>query len=243
MSFVSKRLTAINPLGEKNEINTNEIQWSRYSRKVPDELWDKIPKTSWIVCPRYGRGAYDVQIGITGTVWYGETKKEALVRETQEESGLIISREPKVLLETKITGKDWLWSVCPVESCRPARGRNRNPRTGGRDNRKSKVGVLLYSESKSRLVRKLLTASRKGGMAHLIEDNLLEVVLVPAILAREISENPPTRKVRRQKKLEEKMRLIRRRFLNPEYFDLDPGVDWPEKRKASKRRKKSPKKK
>lgn len=226
MSSISRRLTAINPLGEKNEIKTDEIQWSWFSRKVPDELWEKIPKNSWIVCPRYGRGSYDVQIGITGTQWYGEDPKEALTREAQEESGLILSKEPKYMKKSKITGKDWLWATCPIENCRPAKGRRRKPGIKGRDNKKNKVGILIYSDNKSRLVKKLLAASRRGGMAHLVEDNLLEVVLVPAVLAEKIAKETPPRKYRRQVRLEEKMRLIRRRFLHPEYYDLDPGTDW-----------------
>ena len=176
------QLTAINVLGQKRELSSDNLHVSSYSSIIPFFLWNKIPEKSWIICPRYGKPPYDVQVGVTGTCWVGEPPEFALSREVQEETGLVMLEEPNFLAETNKGSQKWLWAVCNTEKTATARGIQSIYH--GVDNKKCKVGALMYTTRKKSLENMIINSSQWGGLFFLPQDNIIELLLIPKTLAK-----------------------------------------------------------
>ena len=195
-------LTAVTFRGESRQVKLKELNWTSYSKHIPIQLWNFIPKDSYIICPRYSKPPYDVQVGITGTAWKGEPHKKAISREIQEECGLVMTRNPRQILELEhrlskknragnnyTYIKNWLWCVVGTRFCRPAKGIASKKKEI--DNKKCKIGALLYETNPGALVKKLVTSSKNGGFSQLVDDNLFEILLVPSQIAYKMAYNPP----------------------------------------------------
>jgi ADP-ribose pyrophosphatase YjhB (NUDIX family) len=171
-------ITAINIQGTVRRISSSTMTMSTYNSVIPYLLWERVPENSWIVCPRYGKKPYDIQLAITGTCWYNELTEKALTREIQEESGLVLTSAPDLLYQTTRGPKNWLWGICNADNCRASRGvQNFTP--GGKDDRSRKVGAIVYSTRHGDLVNMIRNAAANGGLSLLPHDNIIELLLIP----------------------------------------------------------------
>ena len=157
-------ITAINIQGTVRRICYSTMTMSTYNSVIPYLLWERVPENSWIVCPRYGKKPYDIQLAITGTCWYKELAEKALTREIQEESGLVLTSAPDLLYQTTRGPKNWLWGICNAENCRASRGVH-NFTPGGRDDRMRKVGAIMYSTRHWDLVNMIRAQEPEQGKA------------------------------------------------------------------------------
>ncbi len=176
------QITAIDVLGNKREVSSDELNVSSYSSIIPFFLWKKVPEKSWIICPRYGAGGYDVQVGVTGTCWEEEPPELALSREVQEETGLVMIKEPDFLAETKKGTQKWLWAVCNTNKTASATGIQ--SMKNGPDNKKCKVGALVYTTRKKSLENMIINSSKWGGLFFLPRDRIIELLIVPKSIAQ-----------------------------------------------------------
>ncbi len=194
-------ITAVTFRGESRKVKLKEIHWTTYSKNIPKELWNYIPKDSYLICPRYSSPPYTVQVGVTGTAWRGEPHKKAISREIQEECGLVMTRDPRQMIElehrivkTNKSGntytqiKNWLWCVVGTRFCRAAKGIAAKKK--GVDNKKCKIGALLYETNPDALVKKLIVSAKNGGFTQLVNDKLFEVLIVPSQLAYKMAYSP-----------------------------------------------------
>ena len=177
------QITAIDVLGNKREVSSDELNVSSYSSIIPFFLWKKIPDKSWIICPRYGGGGYDVQVGVTGTCWEEEPPELALSREVQEETGLVMLKEPDFLAETKKGSQKWLWAVCNTNKTASAIGIQ--SLKNGPDNKKCKIGALVYTNRKKSLENMIVNSAKWGGLFFLPRDRIIELLIVPTSLAKQ----------------------------------------------------------
>jgi len=177
------QITAIDVLGNKREVSSDELNVSSYSSIIPFFLWKKIPEKSWIICPRYGAGGYDVQVGVTGTCWEEEPPELALSREVQEETGLVMLKEPDFLAETKKGSQKWLWAVCNTNKTASAIGIQ--SLKNGPDNKKCKIGALVYTTRKKSLENMIVNSAKWGGLFFLPRDRIIELLIVPTSLAQQ----------------------------------------------------------
>ena len=176
------QITAIDVLGNTREISSDKLNVSSYSSIIPFFLWKKIPDKSWIVCPRYGAGGYDVQVGVTGTCWEEEPPELALSREIQEETGLVLVKEPDFLAETAKGNQKWLWAVCNTNKTASALGIQ--SMKNGPDNRQSKIGALVYTTRKKSLENMIINSAKWGGLFFLPRDRIIELLIVPKHIAK-----------------------------------------------------------
>lgn len=179
------QITAIDVLGNKREVSSDELNVSSYSSIIPFFLWKKVPDKSWIICPRYGyeTGGYDVQVGVTGTCWEEEPPELALSREVQEETGLVILKEPDFLAETKKGTQKWLWAVCNTSKTASATGIQ--TMKNGPDNKRCKIGALVYTTRKKSLENMIVNSAKWGGLFFLPRDRIIELLIVPKSLAQQ----------------------------------------------------------
>ena len=57
-------ITAINIQGTVRRISSSTMTMSTYNSVIPYLLWERVPENSWIVCPRYGKKPYDIQLAL-----------------------------------------------------------------------------------------------------------------------------------------------------------------------------------
>jgi hypothetical protein len=234
-------LTAVTFRGEIRQVKIKELNWMSHSKNIPIQLWNFLPNDSYIICPRNSKPPYEVQVGITGTAWKGEAHKKAISREIQEECGLVMTRNPRQILElehrlTKNRAgsnytyiKNWLWCVVGTRFCRPAKGIASKKK--GTDNKNCKIGALLYETNPVALVKKLVASSKNGGFTQLVDDNLFEILLVPSHLAYKMAYTPPINKNIVSK---ETLEIIARGPLNN--TELVDNKRWPTYSKSKKKK-------
>ena len=187
-------ITAINANGETRKVSAENLSWSSYSKVIPFYLWKKVPGESWVVCPRYGKHPYSVQIGMTGTCWKNESQEEALAREIQEETGLVLTEDP--YLHRNVRGRapkkqSWLWAVCNAKTkCRAAIGAVRMRSSKRLDDKSRKIGAIIYSDRLKLLQSMIVNSALRGGLCHIREDDIVELLLVPTNLAKKIASYP-----------------------------------------------------
>jgi hypothetical protein len=160
-----------------NNIKNPELVYSNHFPKPMKKALEDVPKTSYILCPVYEDGEY--QIGITGTVGKRENIIDGLARELGEEIGLTLKHKnsAKHITSKNVRGKRYDIYTSHIDDLTPVKNNKHDFvfTRQGKDNRNKKVGCIVYGEEyKFREFLSMSVINRYGS-----DDVIIGLVAIP----------------------------------------------------------------